>query len=194
MRLLSFFKQIPEFDQLNVNDKITLIKFNLMIALGMNSTLLYNPQTKQTTEADTDMPWNTQFCQLLYGHDTLTKVKKICTGLTSVAKYDEVIIQLALVIVILTNGLSTINEDGSMVNDGMAVHRAQTHYVELLWKYMEATLGFEKTIELYSSLVFCITSWQTILEEMRYHIVRVLSPTDVDELLPVIKSVFRITP
>ncbi|CAF4215443.1 unnamed protein product, partial [Rotaria sordida] len=30
MRLLSFFKQIPEFSQLNVDDKVTLIKYNLL--------------------------------------------------------------------------------------------------------------------------------------------------------------------
>ncbi|CAF4155987.1 unnamed protein product, partial [Rotaria magnacalcarata] len=37
MRLLSFFKQIPEFNQLNVDDKVTLIKYNLLTVLGINS-------------------------------------------------------------------------------------------------------------------------------------------------------------
>jgi hypothetical protein len=73
MRLVVFFKQIPEFNQLNVDDKVTLIKYNLMIVLGINCTLLRNIETGQIIETDTDIPWNTQFYQILYGYNILDK-------------------------------------------------------------------------------------------------------------------------
>jgi hypothetical protein len=92
MRLLSFFKQIPEFNQLNVHDKVTLIKYNLMTVLGINSILSYNTETDQIIETDTDLPWNTQFSQILYGYDVFRKVKKIFDSLVNIAKYDQRII------------------------------------------------------------------------------------------------------
>ncbi|CAF4453399.1 unnamed protein product, partial [Adineta steineri] len=44
MRLLSFFRQIPEFNELNVDDKVTLIKYNLMPLVILNNTLSYNAE------------------------------------------------------------------------------------------------------------------------------------------------------
>ena len=132
MRLLSFFKQIPEFNQLNIDDKVTLIKYNLMIVVGINCTLSYNTETDQIVETDTDIPWNTQFSQLLYGYNICREVQKIFRSLSNIAEYDRTIIELTLIIVLLTNGFSTTDDRASKLNDGMAVHRAQNYYTELL--------------------------------------------------------------
>lgn len=193
MRLLAFFKQIPEFNQLNIDDKVTLIKYNLMIVVGINCTLSYNTETDQIVETDTDAPWNTQFSQLLYGYNICRKVQKIFRSLSNIAEYDRSIIELTLIIVLLTNGFSTTDDRASKLNDGMAVHRAQNYYTELLWKYMETVHGLDKTIQLFGQLVTHIVSWQTIQEEMRHNIVRTLSPEEIGELFPIIKSVFRIS-
>jgi hypothetical protein len=193
MRLLSFFKQIPEFNQLNVDDKVTLVKHNLLIVVGINSTLLHNKETGEIVETDTDIPWNTQFSQTLYGYNIFRQVKKIIGSFLEIAKYDESIIQLILIIVILTNSFSTNDGYESILNDGMAVYRAQNYYTELLWKYMETMYGLDKTIQLFSQIVIRIVSWQTIQDEVRNNLVRVLSPEDINELLPIIKSVFRIS-
>jgi len=193
MRLLSFFKQIPEFNQLNADDKVTLIKYNLITVLGINNTLSYNTETDQIIETDSDIPMNMQFFQILHGYNIARQSQKIFGSLLHIAKYDQKIIQLILITLILAKGFSTTDVYEPILNDNMAVYRAQSYYVELLWKYMESVHGSEKAIHLFSELIVHVISWQTIQEDMRNNILRALSPTDVNELLPIMKSVLRIS-
>jgi hypothetical protein len=73
----------------------------------------------------------------------------------------------------------------------MAVYRTQNYYIELLWKYMEATHGYEVAVRLFSKLIVNATSWQTMQEDMRNNVLRTLSPKDIDELLPIMKSILH---
>ncbi|CAF1359233.1 unnamed protein product [Rotaria sordida] len=194
MRLLSFFKQIPEFNQLNVDDKVTLIKYNFISVFGINCALSYNTETNQIIESDSDVPANTQFFQILHGYNLFMQIKKIFISFINIAKYDRKIIQLTVIILIFTKGFSIANDhDEPILNDKMSVYRAQNYYTELLWKYMETMHGYEKAIKLFSKLIVHIISWQTIHEELRNNIVRILSPEDISELMPILKSILRIS-
>lgn len=193
LRLLSFFKQIPEFNQLNVDDKVTLIKYNLMTVIGINAALSYNRETSQIIETDSDVPWGTQVYPLVFGYSICMQLQKIFHSFLHIAKYDPKIIQLSLIVLILAKGFSITDSQEPVLNDTMAVYRAQNYYIELLWKYMEATHGSEVAVRLYSELIVHATSWQTVQEDMRNSILRTLSPKDIDELLPIMKSVWRLS-
>jgi hypothetical protein len=192
LRLLSFFKQIPEFNQLNVDDKVTLIKCNLIAVHGINSALSFNTKTNQIMETDSDMPRNTQLFQLVFGYNICIQLQKIFGSFLRIANYDQKIIQLLLIALILTKGFSIADSHEPILSDTMAVYRAQNYYIELLWKYMEATHGSEVAVRLFSELIINATSWQTIQEDLRNYILRTLSPKDIDELLPIIKAVWRL--
>ncbi len=193
MRLLSFFKQIPEFNQLNVDDKVTLIKYNLTIVLRISCALSYNIETGQIIETDSDTPWNTEIFQLVHGYNICLQAKKSFDSFLHIANYDKKIIQLSLIILILTKGFSTTDSHEPILNDIMAVYRTQNYYIELLWKYMEATHGSEVAVRLFSELIVHVISWQTIQEDMRNNILRVLSPKDINELVPIMKSVLHLS-
>ncbi|CAF1153820.1 unnamed protein product [Rotaria sordida] len=194
MRLLSFFKQVPEFSQLNVDDKVTLIKYNILTVLGINCALSYNIETGEIIESDSDVPSNTQFFRVLHGYNVCRQAGKIFASFLHIAKYDRKIIELTVIILILTKGFSIANDhDEPILNDEMSVYRVQNYYTELLWKYMETMHGYEKTIKLFSELIVHVISWQTIHEEMRNNILRTLSPEDINELVPIMKSILRIS-
>ena len=193
MRLLTFFKQIPEFSDLNVDDKVTLIKYNLMPLSILNSTLSYNVETEEVKEADSDVGWNTDILQKIHGTETYMKVKKIFESFVRIAQYDQRIIQLALIVLILTKGFSTdADATEPILNDGITVYRAQNYYTELLWKYMETVHGSEKSISIFNDLVAHFISWQSIEKQLRLNIRRKLTPTDTNELLPIMKSLLHI--
>ncbi|CAF4580130.1 unnamed protein product, partial [Rotaria sp. Silwood1] len=194
MRLLTFFKQIPEFNELNVDDKVTLIKFNLLPLILLNGTLSYKSETNEIMETDSDVPWNSSILEEVHGNEIYIQIKKIFNSFVCIAQYDQRIIQLALIIFILTKGFSTdpdINEP--ILNDGMTVYRAQNYYTELLWKYMETSHGFEKSTYLFTELVGHFISWQTLEKQLRLNIRKVLSPKDKNELLPIMRSLLHIT-
>jgi len=192
IRLLTFFKQIPEFNQLDVEDRVTLIKFNLLPLLCMNCTLSYQTETDQIVEADSDVPWDSSVIQEVYGYDGYVQLRKIFESFVHIAKYDRKIIQLALITLILTKGVSTgIVEFEPILNDGMAVYRAQNYYTELLWKYMETVHGSKKAVSIWGQLVTHLITWQTLQKELRDNVEKNLLSTDINELLPLMKTLFH---
>jgi hypothetical protein len=194
MRLLTFFKQIPEFSQLDVDDKVTLIKYNLMPLVILNSTLSYRVETDQVVEADFDVPWNATILRTIHGNEIYMRIKKIFESFVRIALYDQRIIQLALIALILTKGFSSdMDVSEPILNDGMAVYRAQNYYTELLWKYMETMHGSDIATHVFNELVVHFISWQTVENELRNNLRSVLSPTDVNELLPIMKSLLHIS-
>lgn len=194
MRLLSFIKQIPEFNQLHVDDRVTLIKYNLMTVLGVNSALSYNIETKQLVETDSDLPSNVQYFRVLHGYNICMQTSKIFDSFLHIAKYDRKIIELTVIILILTKGFSIISDhDEQILYDIMSTYRAQNYYTELLWKYMETMHGYKKAVGLFSEIILRVISWQVIYEQMRNNILRTLSPEDVGELVPIMKSTLRIS-
>jgi hypothetical protein len=159
----------------------------------LNSTLSYNVETEEVKETDSDVPWNTNILQKIHGTEIFMRVKKVFESFVRIAKYDQRIIQLALIVLILTKGFST-DADASepILNDRIAVYRAQNFYTELLWKYMESVHGSEKSICIFNDLVAHFVSWQTIEKQLRLNIRRNLSPADTNELLPIMKSLLHI--
>jgi hypothetical protein len=195
IRLLAFFKQIPEFNQLNVDDKVTLIKFNLLPLLCINCTLSYKIETDQIVETDADVPWDSSIIQEVYGYESYLQMRKIFESFVHIAQYDQKIIQLALIILILIKGFSTGSggEFEPILNNGMAVYRAQCYYTELLWKYIETVHGSETAVHICSKLITHFITWQTLHKELRANVERNLLLADMNELLPLMKSLFHIS-
>lgn len=194
MRLLTFFKQIPEFSELHVDDKVTLIKYNLMPLTILNSTLSYNIETDRVMETDSDVPFDPTIFRNVHGNETYLRIKKIFDSFVCIAQYDQKIIQLALIVLILTKGFSTdADATEPMLNDGLAVYRAQNYYTELLWKYMETVHGSIKATCIFNELVAHFISWQTLEKELRLNIRKFLTPADTNELLPIMRSLLHFT-
>jgi hypothetical protein len=194
IRLLAFFRQIPEFQQLNVDDKVILIKFNLLPLLCLNCTLSYKIETDQIVEDESDVPWNSSIIQEVYGYDGYLQMRQSFESFVYIAQYDQRIIHLALIALILTKGLSTDNNDEHepILSDSLAVYRAQNYYTELLWKYTETVHGSDKAIGICTKLITHFVRWQTLHKMLRDHVERNLMSTDINELLPLIKSLFHI--
>jgi hypothetical protein len=193
MRLLAFFKQIPEFNQLNVDDKMILTKYNLIALIILNCALSFKTDTLQIRETDTDVPWNASIVRTVHGDEICMELGKIFEPLVRIAKYDQKIIQLALVVLMLTKGLSTGGgAPEPILNDSMAVYRAQKSYTELLWKYLETVYGFEQAFHIITSLITRFLTWQTIEKILRYNVKQNLSARDEEQLLPLMKSLFHV--
>ncbi|CAF1055153.1 unnamed protein product [Adineta steineri] len=194
MRLLSFFRQIPEFNELNVDDKVTLIKYNLMPLVILNNTLSYNAETKQVVETDSDVPWDPSSIQTVHGTAIFLRVQKVFNSFLGIAKYDQRIIQLVLIVLILTKGFSTdADANEPILNDGMAVYRAQSYYTELLWRYMESAHGLENAVQIFKALVAHFISWQTVERDLRISCRKLLATSGTNELLPIMKSLLHIS-
>ncbi|CAF3353092.1 unnamed protein product [Rotaria socialis] len=194
IRLVAFFRRIPEFNQLNVDDKVTLIKYNLLPLSLLNGTLSYKKETDQIVESDFDVPWDSGILKKAYGDEIFASIKRIFNSFLRIAQYDRRIIQMALIILILNKDFSADSESNEPnLNDDMAVYSAQRFYTELLWKHMETSHGFEKSTHIFMELVVKFMSWQTIEKQTRIKIRKALSPTDTNQLLPIMKSLLNMS-
>jgi hypothetical protein len=193
LRLVSFFKQIPEFNQLNAQDRFTLIKYNLMAVLVLNSTLSYNMEADAIMETDSDAPWNSSIIAKVHGDEIYRRVKKVFDSFARIAQYDQRIIQLTLVVLILTKGFSTNGSASEpILDDSLAVYRAQTYYTELLWKYLQTIHGNDKAIHIFKELVTHFITWQMLQEYISRRVPNVLTATEMNELLPIMKSLLQL--
>ncbi|CAF4436312.1 unnamed protein product [Adineta steineri] len=73
----------------------------------------------------------------------------------------------------------------------MAVYRAQNYYTELLWKYIETVHGLEKATSIWIQLVTHFITWQTLHKKLRDNVQQNLLTTDMNELLPLMKTLFH---
>jgi hypothetical protein len=193
MRLLSFFKQIPEFNELNVADRVTLVKYNLMPLVILNRALCYNEETGECLESDSDAPCHPGLMISIHGREVYLRAKKIFDSFVRIAQYDQRIVQLALIVLILTKGFSTsASSSEPTLNDELAVYRAQNYYSELLWKYLEAMHGRTKAIQIFNELVAQFISWQSLQEQLQLHLQTRLGPTEINDLLPIMRSLLHI--
>ncbi|CAF5169474.1 unnamed protein product, partial [Rotaria magnacalcarata] len=55
------------------------------------------------------------------------------------------------------------------------------------------THGYKQAVDLFSELIRHVISWQVVYEQMRNNILRTLSPEDIGELVPIMKSTLRIS-
>jgi len=193
LRLVSFFKQIPEFKELNAEDRFTLVKYNLIGLVVLNSSLSYNMEADAIMETDSDAPWNPAISMKVHGDEIHRRVKKVFDSFVRIARYDQRIIQLALIVLILTKGFSTNGSASEpILDDTLGVYRAQKYYTELLWKYLQTVHGNNKAIHIFKELVVHFISWQTLQEYLCRDLPNVLTATEMNELLPIMKSLLQL--
>ena len=194
LHLISIFKQVPEFAQLNVDDKVTLIKFNIM-PISLLSTC-FSPKAHQFNAMEVQQSRLCEGMEMfeIHGMETMKKLRKIMMFFTKVAQSDERIIQLLFIILILMKGFSTIQNDREPVfNDGIAVYRAQCYYADLLWKCLETSHGSVQALRIFTGLTTCLLFLQSFNRQMFRELQQQFSPNDVEQLLPIMKSVLMLS-
>ena len=190
LRFLTFFKQIPEFNQLNIDDRVILTKYNLVAIAGISHSISYNPILRHDTDNNSELPWHSEIYKLVFGYRFCLNLRKILEPFIQIANQNYKIVQLFLVILILTKGFSIDNSREPILTNEIAVYHVQNSYTELLWKYLEANYKFEESVRFYAQLIGGTLSWQTVQDEMRASILRALSPQDYDKLQPILKSIW----
>ncbi|CAF3508194.1 unnamed protein product [Rotaria sp. Silwood1] len=93
----------------------------------------------------------------------------------------------------LTKGFSVAAIDEPILNNSMAVYRAQNYYTELLWKYMETVHGCNITIQIFSKLIAHLMTWQALQIKIRHIIEQNLLSTNINEILPFMKAILHIS-
>ncbi|CAF3491941.1 unnamed protein product [Rotaria sordida] len=156
LRLISFYKRLAEFDALNDLDKVNLVKNNLPYIFFFHGSLGYDPindiyhegiLTNDTVLYGSDI-------REAHGNDIYLRCTLIMRSLHSIVEIDRRIIQLILVILLFSKGLSNlINFQEPSLNNYQQVFHAQNIYVEQLWIFLEQHYGSTENVRTFTTLI-----------------------------------------
>ncbi|CAF1328938.1 unnamed protein product [Adineta ricciae] len=180
--LIQFYKQIEEFRQINIEDRILLIKCNLTHLIHIHHVLrdnfIENSKIGLHMSQWISPSFHAQMSQARHRYDYFIKYPSV--------------LKLALSSLIFTINLSRLSPKQSTLTltDYKLIVQHQYYYVTLLWKYLNVTCGEKYAIKAVEILVFQYLRYQLLMEHMEDVIIHDRNPT---EYCPLTKSVLCLT-
>ncbi|CAF3344413.1 unnamed protein product [Rotaria sp. Silwood1] len=191
IRLITFMKKIPEFDLFNPEDRVTLVKHNLLAVVFMHVVLLYNPLADSYHEHDTEDPifQGKDWIEIL-GEEFYHEVTDVATKLIEIFQYDRVIVKIFLLLILFTKGFCgyDIAHEPSLKNY-LIVFNTQNLYLESLYKYCLHHYGIRKTITLFSRSLNQILAIQRLAVHLKDF---VHNHINASQLSPLMQSVLQL--
>lgn len=192
--LINFFQQIDEFENLNSDDRFILIKYNLLTLFLIQKCLHYNPLTGRfNNKNNDDLFKRRQFFTLCYGTSGIRETfMNLIRSFSAITEQDSTLIYLILIILLFSKGLS-MSENESILNDGLAVNRAQSHYTRLTWNYLIYKQGEKKTFQQFTQIMAEIERIQSFTKHYRDFFRSEIQSNDISErFAPLMQAVLNI--
>ncbi|CAF1201434.1 unnamed protein product [Adineta steineri] len=173
MRLISYIKQLNEFQQLKPEDQAYLIKLNLLSLCFFHSIFIHDPRTDLYYEPNTKDPrfsgkdWNKTLNKQFH-----IEMKQLRNDIIDIFQLDDIIIKLFLLIFAFSNQI-TLNQSSECVLidiNVLDIFKAQNIFIDLAYKHCLDRYGFRRTSILFSRYIYKIMKIQQLVDEVKYTI------------------------
>ncbi|CAF1378910.1 unnamed protein product [Adineta steineri] len=173
MRLISYIKQLNEFQQLKPEDQAYLIKLNLLPLCFFHLIFIYDPRTDLYYEPNTKDPhfsgkdWNKTLNKQFH-----IEMKQLRNDIIDIFQLDDIIIKLFLLIFAFSNQI-TLNQSSECVLidiNVLDIFKAQNIFIDLAYKYCLDRYGVRKTSVLFSRYIYKIMKIQQLVDEVKHTI------------------------
>jgi hypothetical protein len=146
---IDYFKHVPEFCNIILDDKIRLVKNHFGLMLNINEPLMH-----PVTSSNLIATWTN-----IYGVDIAARLLKRNHILEQFI-YDPILLKITLIVLVLSssNGRMLENTDIDQICDyPLPIYVAQNIYVELLWRYiLSRAANEEDAVKFFNKLMLCI--------------------------------------
>ncbi|CAF1394694.1 unnamed protein product [Didymodactylos carnosus] len=195
LKLINYLKSVCEFKLLDENDRLILVKHNLLGLFMLRATLQYDTVQEIFCEPDADDEYARHCKDVLiycYGLEFYQDVVKIMRLLVDLTERDPIIVELLLIIMIFTKGLSAHNRDLTepILANFAPVYQAQCTYTSLLWRYMLQKYDLTMTVHKFSSLIAQIMKIQALSYDFQQYI---SNQVDINKINPLMKSLLQLS-
>ena len=196
LRFINFFRQIEQFERLNVDDRLVLIKYNIFPLVMTLKCFHYNPASDCCSPGTNDEAMKHRQFFLLCNQPMSLRdaLVNMVLSLVEVTKQDPILISLLLIILIFSRGLS-LSENEPVLNDYLSVYQAQSFYTKILWNYLLNQTNETQAIQRWTQLITMIFRIQSVAEQIRQFIHRLClnTTTAADKIAPIMQSVLHIS-
>lgn len=186
MRLITYFKQIPEFQQFDKEEQVYFVKLNTLSISFLHSMYIYDPQQAIYHEFDTNDPLFLEIDWInTINRDFHNEIKQIHKNLIDIDKFDEKLIKIFFLIILFSNHFDLKHSTTSI--NTMNMFKAQNIYTDLFYKYCLQHYGFDKASILllkYTTNMIKLQNTISLLKSTACHYM------DIQQLTPVMQSLF----
>lgn len=194
LRYINFIRLNSEFEQLSLNDRIILIKYNIFPILPISKCYNYKHQYRCPFDSIEEEQTHYRVFHLLGASDwILDSFLNVVVSFVEITKQDPKLLSILLLILFFTPGLS-MSEEQPPLNDSLAVHRIQCSYTKLLWNYLVSESGELKAFQCFNQFITLIFQMQSATKIFRTFFRDQCAAVDiVDQITPLMQSVLHIS-
>jgi hypothetical protein len=178
---VNYFKLIPEFNRLSINDKIGLIKNHFCVTLTINEATLSSDISPKLLGS----------ISTLFNANLSTHLSQ-CIRLVHSYTSDRMLLKLLIIVVSLSSGINRFRNDiqtDRIYDDTSAIFAAQNIYVELLWQHLLSRLPSEvAAVKFYDKLIRDLLSVQRVCFMTESYINNLTD--EIQQMEPLIQSMW----
>ncbi|CAF1142499.1 unnamed protein product [Didymodactylos carnosus] len=192
IRLIAFYKSIPEFLNLCEDDKLILIKYNLLGLIIIRSVMGYNPvdDTYRDDYAN-DCSYTGKQAIGNSDYDLYTRYTHVILSYMGIIDNDRLILKIILILFLFSKG-SALRTSGNepILQDSRRVFHAQNVYLDILWKYYVQQWGDIHATKMFIKLIHQFMITHCLINDLQqYYYNRAVKS---DELAPLMESIMHI--
>ena len=192
---INFFRQIPEFEELPLDDRVRLIKYNLFPSFPICKC--YHQEKESDIFSLIPNLEGQRRRQLFLSSgisiDTFKSVMNVVNSLVQITERDVKLLSLLLVIVFFIPGLS-MSEEEPPLKDPIGLNRAQSHYTKVLWNYLINQYGDLETHRRFIGLIGLILRLQSAANSFRsFFRQKCVTLNAIDQMTPLVQTVLNLS-
>ncbi|CAF0987726.1 unnamed protein product [Rotaria sordida] len=185
LRTITFLKLTPEFNCLHEDDRLVLVKHNLLAALFFHLCMCVNIHTQIYHEPNTANDYCYHAGELrLYSEEVYQQSMMFIKEVQDICSNDHLILKIVMLIMIFSKG-SDINEP-YWIHPHEIFH-AQNVFTDLLWKYLDVRFSSDLTASIFSRLIFAGMKAQILGRKTKESVSK--QTVNNDHLAPLMQSV-----
>ena len=195
LKLITVFRQVNEFEALCNDDRFTLVKYNLYSLFMLRKCLIFDPVNGSFLDtSEEDLNKRYRFLALCPGSDQIkAEFMRWIALVSQKTEQDGTLLQLLIIVLLFSKGMSMAVDEPPLL-DPAAVHRAQTHYIHLIWSYIISKRGYDRAIQQFIQLFNQILRLQMMTKSFRSFLNAQISKPDlIEHIAPLIKTVLHIS-
>ncbi|CAF3576244.1 unnamed protein product [Rotaria socialis] len=180
--LIYYFKQIPEFKQHGLGDKISLIKYNVLDLIHLHHIIVQDFHVPSQIGPHMSRWMGPNF------HEQMLEARK---------KYDcfmkyPLILKISLIVFIFSINLSTPHDSSQFMDytNKEQIYECQSFYALLLWRYLNYLFDEREAIRAMQFIVMLLLRFQTLMTAIDENIRKNNLQSDFN---PLMRSVLRLT-
>ncbi|UJR27415.1 hypothetical protein I4U23_008705 [Adineta vaga] len=179
--LIEYFKLVPDFDRLSMDDKVRLIKNHFGSMFSINERICNDVISESSIASIRNL------FEPSLATDFIHSIERI-----SIYAHDPMLLEVLLIVRTLSSGMNRYLNDAffdGIYDDTHAIFIAQNRYIELLWRYILYRTSTEQdAIKFFNKLVLNLLFLQCTYSKIGYYVSTLKD--EIDQLDPLMQSMW----